>query len=79
MFPASAGMIPTTEWLSHLWKNVPRKRGDDPTINSFRCVRKSMFPASAGMIPMSTDFSDLALHVPRKRGDDPSAPRSAHA
>ena len=51
--------------------NVPRTRGDDPTLQNVIGDSIGMFPAHAGMIPSDSLVNQAIGDVPRTRGDDP--------
>ena len=54
--------------------NVPRERGDEPSVYRSPGLLSFMFPASAGMNRIGgTDMTQLTVqHVPRERGDEPA-------
>ena len=48
MFPASAGMIPPSTTGTSTPKNVPRKRGDDPTASAAMASAGQCSPQARG-------------------------------
>ena len=48
VFPARAGMSPSTDWTLWMWQSVPRASGDEPGGKDFRELAGECSPRERG-------------------------------
>ena len=71
VFPALAGVIPSSVEILLSRIGFSRTRGGDPIIFHKDRINRFVFPALAGVIPVSREDGFLYLGFSRTRGGDP--------
>ena len=71
LFPAYAGVIPSSMAYRSVSNSFPRICGGDPQLRQAFQVQKYLFPAYAGVILYDYGNNTAQIAFPRIRGGDP--------